>query len=147
MTANFATNMLLLTDVHGLQSEGIRHTNVARHCGKFFCVTECFKNGIKVVHSVSNFVDADFFGLTQDSLLIKCLFFKETVDASGRVNELLVGMSGLFVGGEHTAVTLGVKGCQDFFGSSLEFMAGLMRSEIGNHQKPIAVVIGNLLFS
>ena len=133
MATNLATNMLLLTDVHGLQSEGIGHTNVARHRGKFFCITECFKNGIKVVHRVSNFVDTHFFGLTQDSLLIKCLFFKETVDASRRIDELLVGMTGLFVRSEHAAVTLGVKGCQDLFGSSLEFMAGLRRHEIGNH--------------
>jgi hypothetical protein len=72
---------------------------------------------------VTDFVDAEFFDLLEISRFIESLFFEEADNSSSRINELLIGMSRLFIGREHAAIGVGVKVVQDLFG--LLFVDGL----------------------
>ena len=133
MATDFATNSWLLADVHRLQCKCIGHPDIAGDSRKFVGVSKGFKDWIEVVHRMSDFVDAEFFALLEISRFIESLFFEEADNSSSRINELLIGMSRLFIGCEHAAIGIGVKAVQDLFGLLFEIGTCLKSCEVGKN--------------
>jgi len=66
------------------------------------------------------------------------------MDAVGRLDELAIGVTCLFVGREDAAVRLGIEVGEDALGSRLQRSARFGIGEVGQHQEAITVVVGNL---
>ena len=144
MATHFPADARLFEDVHALQRPSLGHAQIVGDAHQVGRVTERREDRVEVVHGVADLVDRKFLRLAKLSIVVEGLFFEKAPHAVARVEKLVVGDPGLFVGAERSPLSARLPLLHHFDRPLLQVVAGGLADEILDDDKAVSLKGCNL---